>query len=60
MKGEREVLFDRDHAHVILMNEYLKESINTFDIYESTQETDYDYWISEDNVNSCSSLNNNL
>jgi hypothetical protein len=46
VKGEEELQADTDHTHDFI-DEYLKEAINTCDVYESIQENDYDYWISE-------------
>jgi hypothetical protein len=49
VKGKEELQADKDHTYDFI-DEYLEESINTSNIYDSTQETDYDYCISEQNA----------
>jgi hypothetical protein len=40
------------------IDEYLEEVINTSNVYESTQEIDYNDWISEHNSHASISVNN--
>ena len=57
VKGEEEVQDNTDHTYGFT-DDYLEEAINTSNIYESTQETDYYYWISEHNSHASISINN--
>ena len=51
VKGEEDIQDNTGHTHTFgFIDEYLEEAINTSNMYESTQETDYDYWISEHSV----------
>ena len=59
MKGEEEVQDDTDYTYDFI-GEYLEEAINTSIIYESRQETDYDYWISKHNAHASISIKNTL
>jgi hypothetical protein len=44
----------------MLFYEYLEEAINTSNIHESIQKTNYDYWISKHNALSSFRMNNNF
>jgi hypothetical protein len=49
MKGEEEVQDDTEHTYRCI-DEFLEEIVNTSNMYESRQETNYDLWISELNL----------
>jgi hypothetical protein len=57
MKGEEE-LQDGTEQDYGFIDEFLEEAVNTSNIYESQQETDYDYWTSEHNIHTSISINN--
>ena len=59
VKGEEEVQ-DGTEQDYGFIDEFLEEAINTSNIYESQQETDYDFWTSEHNVHASISINNTL
>ena len=59
VKGEEEVQ-DGTEQDYGFIDEFLEEAINTSNIYESQQETDYDFWSSEHNVHASISINNTL
>ena len=59
MKGEKKVQEETDHTYGFI-DEYLEEAVNTSNIYESRQEIDCDYWISEHNAHASISINNTL
>jgi hypothetical protein len=59
VKGEEE-LQDSTEQDYGFTDEFLEEAVNTSNIYESQQETDYDYWISEHNIHTSISINNTL
>jgi hypothetical protein len=42
------------------MHEFHEETVNTSNIYESQQETDYHFWTLEHNVHTSISINNSL
>jgi hypothetical protein len=44
VEEEEELQADEDHNYDFI-DEYLKETINTSNIHESTQDIDYNYWI---------------
>jgi hypothetical protein len=58
-KGEEEVQDDADQSYGFV-DEFLEEALNTFNTYEAQQETDYEFWTSEYNVNTSISINNTL
>jgi hypothetical protein len=57
VKWEEVLQADKDHAHCF-NDECLEEAIHASNVYESTQKTDNDYWISEHNANASISINN--
>jgi hypothetical protein len=57
VKGEEELQVDTDHTYGCI-HQYLEEVINTSNAYASTQETDYEYWISEHNAHVSITMNN--
>jgi hypothetical protein len=59
VKGEEE-LQDGSEQDYGFIDEFLEEAVNTSNIYESQQETDYDYWTSERSIHTSISINNNL
>jgi hypothetical protein len=59
VKGEEE-LQDGSEQDYGFIDEFLEEAVNTSNIYESQQETDYDYWTSDHNVHTSISINNTL
>jgi hypothetical protein len=59
VKGEEE-LQDGTGKDYGFIDEFLEEAVITSYIYESQQETDYDYWTSEHNVHKSISINNTL
>jgi hypothetical protein len=59
VKGEEEVQNDTDHNYGFV-DEFLEEALNTSNIYEAQQDTDYDFWISDHNVHTSISINNTL
>jgi hypothetical protein len=56
---EKEVQDDTDQNYGFI-DEFLKEALNTSNIYEAQQDTDYDFWISNHNVHTSISINNTL
>jgi hypothetical protein len=56
VKGKEELQADTDHIYGFI-DEYLEEAINTSNIYEATQENDYDYYVSEYNAHDSISIN---
>jgi hypothetical protein len=59
LKGEEE-LQDGTEQDYGFIDEFLEEAVNTSNIYESQQETDYDYWTSEHNIHTSIRINNTL
>jgi hypothetical protein len=59
VKGEEDIQDDTDHGFGFV-DEFLEEALNTSNIYESQQGTDYDLWISDHNVHTSISVNNTL
>jgi hypothetical protein len=59
VKGEKELQDDTEQDYGFIY-EFLEEAVNTSNIYESQQETDYDYWTSEHNIHTSISINNTL
>jgi hypothetical protein len=59
VKGEEEVL-DDTYQNYGFIDEFLEEALNTSNIYEAQQDTDYDFWISDHNVHTSISINNTL
>jgi hypothetical protein len=59
MKGEEEVQDDTDHGYGFV-DKFLEEALNTANIYEAQQGTDYDIWISDHNVRTSIRMNNTL
>jgi hypothetical protein len=57
-RGE-EVQDDTDHNYGFV-NEFLEEALNTSNIYDAQQDTDYDFWISNHNAYTSISINNTL
>jgi hypothetical protein len=55
-----EELQDSTEQDYEFIDEFLEEAVNTSNIYESHQETDYDYWASEHNIHTSISINNTL
>jgi hypothetical protein len=55
MKGEEEL---QDGTEQDFIDEFLEEAVNTSNIYELQQETDYDYWTSEHNIHTSISISN--
>jgi hypothetical protein len=49
LKGEEE-LQDGTLQDYGLVDDFLEEAVNAFNLYESHQETDYDYWTSKHKV----------
>ena len=49
VNGKEEVQDDTDHTYGFI-DDFYEEGVNTSNIYESRQEIDYDYWISEHNA----------
>jgi hypothetical protein len=59
VKWEEE-LQDSTEQDYGFIDEFLEKVVNTSNIYESQQETDYDYWTSEHNIHTSISINNTL
>jgi hypothetical protein len=59
VKGEEELQDDTDHGYGFI-DEFLEEALNTSNVYEAQQDTDYDVWISDHNVHTSISKNNTL
>jgi hypothetical protein len=59
VKGEEE-LQDGTEQDYGFIDEFLEEAVNTSNIYESQQETDYDYWTSEHNIHTSININYTL
>jgi hypothetical protein len=59
VKGEEE-LQDGSEQDYGFIDEFLEEAVNISNIYESQQETDYDYWTSEHTIHTSISINNTL
>jgi hypothetical protein len=59
VKGEEE-LQDGTELDYGFIDGFLKEVVNTSNIYKSYRETDYDYWTSEHNIHTSISKNNTL
>jgi hypothetical protein len=59
VKGEEELQDGKDQDYGFI-DEFLEDTVNTSNIYESQQETDFDYWTSEQNIHTSISINNTL
>jgi hypothetical protein len=59
VKGEEELQHHTKQDYGFI-DEFLEEAVNTSNIYESHQETDYDYWTSEHSIHTSISINNTL
>jgi hypothetical protein len=59
VKREEE-LQDSTEQDYGFIDEFLEEAVNISNIYESQQETDYDYWTSDHNIHTSTSINNTL
>jgi hypothetical protein len=59
VKGEED-LQDGTEQDYEFIDEFHEEAVNAFNLYESQQDTDYDFWTSEDNVHTSISINNTL
>jgi hypothetical protein len=58
-KGRKKFKDDTDHNYGFVY-EFLEEALNTANIYEAQQDTDYDFWISDHNVHTSISISNTL
>ena len=56
VKGDQELQDGKEQDYGFI-DEFLEEAVNTSKIYESQQETDYDYWTSEHNIHTSISIN---
>jgi hypothetical protein len=59
LKGEEDVQHDADQNYTFI-DEFLKEVVENSNLYESNQETGYDFWTSEHNIHASISINNTL
>jgi hypothetical protein len=59
VKGEKE-LHDNAEQSYGFIDKFLGEALNTSNIYDAQQDTDYDFWISDHNVHTSISINNTL
>jgi hypothetical protein len=59
VKGEEDIQNDTDYNYGFV-DEFLEEALNTSNIFEAQQDTDYYFWISEHNVHTSISINNTL
>jgi hypothetical protein len=57
VKGEEEVQ-DGTEQDCGFIDEFLEEAVNASNIYESRQDTEYDFWTLEHNVHTSISMNN--
>jgi hypothetical protein len=58
-KGEEEVQDEADHGYG-LVDDFHEEALNTSNIYESQQGTDYDLWFLDHNVHTSIRIKNTL
>jgi hypothetical protein len=58
-KGEEEVQDVTNHNRGFV-DEFLEEGLNTSNIHEAQQDTDYDFWISNHNVHTSIGIGNTL